>query len=174
LGLFGGFFFFYTTYLFNVMKPKTDKENKANSYTLWEEAHTHNPSVYGQYLSLWDLYQAKLTGTNSNRVTFPVIIGFNDLLPFQNFGDFPSCVLGDFKLILRVSPDARVWCSVDPIQPIKQMAETYPFTQNEAKQIFDYKKFANVSSIVKEETTRHPLFFKKVDESNLKLRKKTP
>jgi hypothetical protein len=38
------------SYLFNVMKPKSDKENKANSYTLWEEAHAHNPSVCGQYL----------------------------------------------------------------------------------------------------------------------------
>jgi hypothetical protein len=68
-------------------------------------------------------------------VNFPVIIGFDDLLPFQNFGDFPSCVLGDFKLILRVSPDALVWCSVDPYQSIKQMAEVNSFTQNKLGQI---------------------------------------
>jgi hypothetical protein len=105
------------------MKPKSDKENKANSFTLWEEAHAHNHSVCGQYLSMWDLYQAQLTGTNSIHVTFPVIVGFDDLLPFQNFGNFPSCVLGDFKLILRVSPDALVWCSVDPAQSMKQMVE---------------------------------------------------
>jgi hypothetical protein len=96
------------SYLYNVIKPKSDKENKANSFTLWEEAHAHNPSVCSQYISMWDLYQAQLTGTNSIHVNFPVIIGFDDLLPFQNFGDFPSCVLGDFKLILRVSPDALV------------------------------------------------------------------
>jgi hypothetical protein len=83
------------------MKPKTDKENKANSYSLWEEVHAHNPSVYGQYISMWDLYEAKNSKTNAIHVNFPVIIGFDDLLPFQNFGDFPSCVLGDFKLIIR-------------------------------------------------------------------------
>jgi hypothetical protein len=60
-----------------------------------------------------DSYKASLTGENTLHVTFPVIIGFNDLLPFQNFGDFRSCVLGDFKLYIRVSPDALVWCSVN-------------------------------------------------------------
>jgi hypothetical protein len=132
------------SYLFNVMKQKSNKENKANSFTLWEEAHAHNPSVCGQYLSMWDLYQAQLTGTNSLRVTFSVIIGFDDFLPFQNFDDFLSCVLRDFKLILRVNPDALVWCSVDPSQSIRQMAEIYPFTQDVNKTIFDYKKFVSV------------------------------
>jgi hypothetical protein len=78
------------------MKPKTDKDNKTNSFTLWDNAHNHNNSACGQYISMWDLYQAQLTGTDSIHVNFPVIIGFDDLLPFQNFGDFPSCVLGDF------------------------------------------------------------------------------
>ena len=132
------------SYLYNVMKPKTDKENKANSFTLWEDAHTHNPSVCGQYLSLWDLYQAQLTGTNSIHVNFPVIIGFDDLLPFQNFSDFPSCVLGDFKLIVRVSPDALVWCSCDPAETIKQMHEVYPFTQTGDGTKYDYLRFAQV------------------------------
>jgi hypothetical protein len=63
---------------------------------------------------MWDIYQASLTGENALHVTFPVIIGFDDLLPFQNFGDFPSCVLGNFKLYIRVSPDVFAWCSVSP------------------------------------------------------------
>jgi hypothetical protein len=83
------------SYLLNVMRPKSDKENKANSFTLWEDAHSHNVRVCGQYISMWDIYQASLSGENALYVTFPVIIGFDDLLPFQNFGDFPSCVLGE-------------------------------------------------------------------------------
>jgi hypothetical protein len=95
------------------MRAKSDKENKANSFTLWDDAHSHNMSVCGQYISMWDIYQASLTGENALHVTIPVIIGFDDLLPFQNFGDFPSCALGDFKLYIRVSPDVQV-CSVSP------------------------------------------------------------
>jgi hypothetical protein len=90
------------------MRPKSDKENKANSFALWEDAHNHNASVCGQYISMWYTYQASLTGENALHVTFPVIIGFDDLLPFQNFEDFPSCVLRDFKLYISVSPDALV------------------------------------------------------------------
>jgi hypothetical protein len=128
------------------MKPRSDKENKANNFTLWDEAYSHNFFVCGQYLSMWELYQAKLSDSNAINVDFPVIIGFDDLLPFQNFGDFPSCVLGDFKLIIRVNPDALVWCTVDPAQSIKQMSEVFSFTQNESGGIFDYKKFASVIS----------------------------
>jgi hypothetical protein len=35
------------SYLYNVMKPKTDKENKANIFSLWEEVHAHNNSICG-------------------------------------------------------------------------------------------------------------------------------
>jgi hypothetical protein len=125
------------------MKPKSDKENKANSYTLWEDANAHNISVCGQYISMWDLYQAKLTVTNMIHVNFLVIIGFDDLLPFQNFGDFPACVLGDLKLIIRVCLNALVWCSVDQEQSIKQMCETFPFSKNHTEEIFNYKKAAS-------------------------------
>jgi hypothetical protein len=54
------------------MEPKTDKENKTNSFTLWEDAHNHNVSVCGQFISMWDIYQASLTGENALHVTFPV------------------------------------------------------------------------------------------------------
>jgi hypothetical protein len=40
------------SYLLNVMRPKSDKENKANSFTLWEDAYNHNVSVCGQYISM--------------------------------------------------------------------------------------------------------------------------
>jgi hypothetical protein len=90
------------------MRPKSDKENKANSFTLWENAHNHNVSMCGQYINMWDICQVTLTGENELHVIFAVIIGFGDLFPFQNFGDFSSCVLGDFKLYIRFSPDALV------------------------------------------------------------------
>jgi hypothetical protein len=93
---------------------------------------------------MWDIYQASFTGENILYVTFPVITCFDDLLLFQNFGDFPSCVFGDFKLYIRVSPDVLVWCSVNPSESIKQMAEVYPFTENGDQEIFNYKQFANI------------------------------
>jgi hypothetical protein len=35
------------------MKPRSDKENKAHSFTLYENAHSHNNSVCRQYISIW-------------------------------------------------------------------------------------------------------------------------
>jgi hypothetical protein len=95
---------------------------------------------------MWDIYQASLIGENALHVTFPVIIGFNDLLPFQNFSDFPSCVFGDFKLYIHVSPDSLVWCSVNPQESIKQMGEVYPFTETNDHEIFNYKQCTNILS----------------------------
>jgi hypothetical protein len=100
---------------------------------------------------MWDIYQARLTGENALHVTFPVIIGFDDLIPFQNFSDFPSCALGDFKLYIRVSPDALVWCSVSPQESIRQMSEVYPFTENGDHEIFNYKQFANILSSTRQQ-----------------------
>jgi hypothetical protein len=84
-------------------------------------------------------------------VTFPVIIGFDDLLPFQNFGYFPSCILGNFKLYIRVSPDALVWYSVNPQESIKQMDEVYPFTENSDHKIFNYKQCSNILSSTRQQ-----------------------
>jgi hypothetical protein len=132
------------SYLYNVMKPAATKKNKANTHSLWEDVHKHNNSVCGKYLSMWELYQQSTNPNNTITIDFPVIIGFDDLLPFQNFGDFPSCVLGDFRLIIRVSPDALVWCSVSPVESIRQMSEIFNFNENGQHKIYNYKHVANL------------------------------
>jgi hypothetical protein len=38
------------SYLLNVMRPKSDKENKANSFTLWENAHSYNVFVWSIHM----------------------------------------------------------------------------------------------------------------------------
>jgi hypothetical protein len=52
------------------MRPKSDKENKVNSFTLWEDAHSHNVSVCGQYIIMRNIYQASLTGENALHVNY--------------------------------------------------------------------------------------------------------
>jgi hypothetical protein len=107
----------------------------------------------GKYFSYWDLYQASLT-SRKLRVQFPVIIGFDDLLPFQNFTLFPSCVFGDLALVIRVSPDALVWCTCDPHNSILEQIEIREFEVNNEYQlvtthpILDYKKLADSIRVV--------------------------
>jgi hypothetical protein len=141
------------SFLFNVMQPKCEKENKRNTHTLWEEAHKHNPSICGKYFSLWELYQASLT-SRKLRVQFPVIIGFDDILPFQNFTLFPSSVFGDLALVIRVSPDALVWCSCDPHFTIVEQVElrefeaANPYALNTSNGVYDYKKIGESIRLV--------------------------
>jgi hypothetical protein len=112
------------SFLYNVMKPKCDKENKRNTHTLWEDAHKHNASVCGKYFSHWELWEIFQNTPRKLRVQFPITIGFDDILPFQGFTYFPSAVFGDLALVIRVSPDALVWCSVDPKHTIVDEFDT--------------------------------------------------
>jgi hypothetical protein len=76
-----------------------------------------------------------------------VIIGFDDILPSQNFTLFQSCVFCDLCLVIGVSPDALVWCSCDPQTTILEQIEVRNFEVNigyilgNPHPILDYKKF---------------------------------
>jgi hypothetical protein len=136
------------SFLYIMMKPQCEKENKRNTHSLWENVHKHNPFVCGKYFSLCELYQASLL-SRKLRVQFPVIIGFDDFLPFQNFTLFPSCVLGDLASIIRVSPDALVWCSCDPQHTILESVDVVPglvtntYNWNIPYYIVDFKYIAD-------------------------------
>jgi hypothetical protein len=116
--------YYLKSYLFNSVKPKLEKTNKRNTFSLWEDVHTHNPSMCGVYMSYWDLYQKSLV-SNKFSIQFPVQFNFDDLIHFQGFDMFPNFLFGSLDLVLQVTPDSLVWCCVDPATSIKQLAESY-------------------------------------------------
>jgi hypothetical protein len=102
------------------------KNQKRDTYTLWENTHTYNPSICGIYLSYWDLYTKYKTdgGQNKYTISFPVVFNYDDLLPpFLGFDEFPNCIFGRFSLTARVTPDGLVWYCCDPSAVIKQQSE---------------------------------------------------
>jgi hypothetical protein len=107
--------------LYNANKSKVEWENRAGSMTLWEDAHSHDASVCGRYLSYWDIHTMMMN--NHMHVLFSVTIGFDDLLVFQAFELFPSCALGTLELVIWVSADAMVYCCVDPKVTIPEYLE---------------------------------------------------
>jgi hypothetical protein len=56
-------------YIDNVAKPHMEKDQKGDTFTLWENAHTHTSSICGIYLSYWDLYQKYKTSGGQNKYT---------------------------------------------------------------------------------------------------------
>jgi hypothetical protein len=114
------------SYIVNVVKPQMEKDQKRDTFTLWENARTHNPSICGIYLSYWDLYTKYRSsgGQNKYSISFPVVFNYDDLLPFLGFDEFPNCTLGQFSITARITSEALVWCCCDPCAAIKQQSET--------------------------------------------------
>jgi hypothetical protein len=110
------------SFLFNQQKPKQEWENKSGTMSQWIDVHNHSESMCGHYYSIWDIY--KNTDAHGHfDVRFSLQVGFDDLLIFQAFELFPSCALGELELVIMCSPDALVWCSVDPKVSIPEYLE---------------------------------------------------
>jgi hypothetical protein len=102
------------SYLVNVVKALMEKNQKRDRFTLWENANTHNPSIYGIYLSYLDSYTKYKTGGGQNKYT----------ISFLKYDEFPNCIFGQFSLTIPVTPEASVWCCCDPPTSIKQQSHT--------------------------------------------------
>jgi hypothetical protein len=113
------------SFLFNSVKPKLEKINKRNTYSLWEDVHTHNPSVCGVYISYWELFERARTGNNAFTIHFPVQFNFDDIISLQAFDEYPNYLFGPLELVIRVTPDSLVWCCVDPTFSVNQLKSSY-------------------------------------------------
>jgi hypothetical protein len=51
-----------------------------------------------------------------------------------------------------------VWCSVSPSESIRQVAEVYPFSENNDHEIFSYKQFANILTSIQQQNNYHHRF----------------
>jgi hypothetical protein len=102
-------------YLPNVVKSKSQKENKRGEYTLWGNVQKHNPSICGAYISYYDLWMQQQASANQTVVvSFPMTITYDNLVYFENFCEYMNFIYGDLQLNVKVSPNALVWCCVDP------------------------------------------------------------
>jgi hypothetical protein len=119
------------SFVFNQVKSYSQKENKRDSYTLWENDESHNPSVCGVYISYWELYQQTV---NSNiqkiKFEFDIKINFDHLIVFENMYEYLSSILGKLELKLKVSPDVLVWCCVDPKESLLHGVEALPLRES--------------------------------------------
>jgi hypothetical protein len=59
-----------------------------------------------------------------------VNINFDDLILFENMYEYPSSILGKLELKLKVSPDALVWCCVDPKKSLLYGVEALPLRES--------------------------------------------
>jgi hypothetical protein len=124
------------SFALNTVKPKMEKDNKRNVFTLWENVHKFNQSVCGTYISYYDLYKQKIAYTNKIHVRFPVTINFDDILHFLNFDEFPRFLFGNLSLRVNIVPQALVWCCVDPKESILQSQSNFFPTEGNNMALF--------------------------------------
>jgi hypothetical protein len=102
------------SYLYNVMKPKSEKQNRGGTYSLWPDVWNHDEAVCGTYLSINDIHKQFATNNGKLFLNFPLIIPFDNILPLQAFSDFPNGIFGDLQLVIYLSADAMVMAACDP------------------------------------------------------------
>jgi hypothetical protein len=109
------------SFLMNVMKPKSEWQNKSGTMTLWEDAWNHDTSVCGKYVSLFDLY-AEIAASGTYRLNFHTQVLFDMFSMWQSVELMPLC-LGEWSLVVQVSADALCWCCVNPEVTIREACE---------------------------------------------------
>jgi hypothetical protein len=135
------------SFLHNQMKPMIEKSNKHGSYSLWEDVQKADESVCGVYLT-YSYLRSQLSGDNKKvKISFPVTIGFDMLLPLPGFNFFPNSIFGKLDLIIKVSPHALVWACTDAGQFGSIRHQTLSFSEEQTP-----VQFAKV-----EEAFRSPL-----------------
>ncbi|KAA6384901.1 MAG: hypothetical protein EZS28_019570 [Streblomastix strix] len=106
------------SFIYNTIKPKTEKNNRKHIHSLHENIHNFDTSACGTYISMREIEE--LIGNQTSipytiPIRFKVSIPLDDLLIFSAFTDYPNGLFGDIKIKFKINPQAFVFCQVNPI-----------------------------------------------------------
>jgi hypothetical protein len=68
--------------------------------------------------------QQQASANQTVTVSFPVTVAYDNLIFFENFYEYINSIYGDLELNVKVSPNALVWCYVDPKYSLAHGVET--------------------------------------------------
>ncbi|KAA6368381.1 MAG: hypothetical protein EZS28_036091 [Streblomastix strix] len=103
------------SFIYNTIKPKSEKNNGKHIHSLYENIHNFDTSVCGTYIIMREIEE--LIGNQTAvpytiPIRFRVSIPLDDLLIFSAFTDYPNGLFGDLKIKLKINPHAFVFCHV--------------------------------------------------------------
>jgi hypothetical protein len=101
------------SFIHNLYKGKAVKNNAKHTHSLPRNVQKMDTSVCGCYVSLYDLIEADRQNLPIT-ISFPVIIPFNYIFPFQAWDVFPNAIFDEIKLEYDLSSSSLVYCLVDP------------------------------------------------------------
>ncbi|KAA6376672.1 MAG: hypothetical protein EZS28_027805 [Streblomastix strix] len=119
------------SFIYNTIKPKSEKNNKRFVHSLYENMRKDGISCCGRYLSIKEISEVLAPQTSSPYampVGFTVSTSLDDLLIFSTFSEYPNSLFGDLKIKFKINPGAFAFCQVDPVT---SMTKYYTINKNE-------------------------------------------
>ena len=126
----------FEQFVYYALKSKEQLQNKAYRYSDYDEIQKMDNSMVGFYVSLYDIISGQGTVTK----TFPIVIAYEDLMPFECFEVFPTALFGQIKIQMIMTNEGFVWCPVDITKSIKNdyergLVDTTVITSSVASEI---------------------------------------
>ncbi|KAA6390511.1 MAG: hypothetical protein EZS28_013963 [Streblomastix strix] len=106
------------SFIYNTIKPKTEKNNNRFVYSLYENVRKDDISCCCRYLSIKEISDVLALQTAvpyAMPVGFIVSIPLDDLLIFSAFSEYPNSLFGELKIKFKINPNVFVFCQVDPL-----------------------------------------------------------
>ena len=98
------------SFLYNVYKPKSEKNNRRHIHSLYENVYRDDGSYCGTKISLAAFVDSGFNPAIKHQVSIPL----DDILALSGMDDFPNGIFGELKIKFRVEPNAYVWTQMSP------------------------------------------------------------
>ena len=110
----------FESFVYYANKSRNQLANKRYRYSDYKEVQEMDNSFVGFYVSLYELANSNGTITKS----FPVVLKYDDLLPFQTLDIYPRSIFGTIKIEMVMSNEGFVWCPINPVYSIAAAVES--------------------------------------------------
>jgi hypothetical protein len=134
------------SYLYHRVKPDCEMQNRASTYSLFQDIENMDVSKCGVYISLYTLAEAFGLGGRIMNIYFPLIIPFDGVLSLQGFSLYPKCTSGGFSLLIKITAESLVIAPVPPSISIVRETRLHHSTINGVHYEQQYLEIANFVS----------------------------
>ncbi|KAA6384310.1 MAG: hypothetical protein EZS28_020164 [Streblomastix strix] len=105
-------------FVYNTVKPKSEKNNRKHIHSLYENIYKYDASACGTYVTIREREEAikdQVSIPYTILIRFRLSIPLDDILVFNGFTDYHNSLFGDFKIKIKINPNAFVFAQVNPI-----------------------------------------------------------
>jgi hypothetical protein len=134
------------SYLYHRVKPDCELQNRAGTYSLFQDIVNMDVSKCGVYISLYTLAEAFGLGRKIMNIRFPIVVPFDGVLPLEAFSLYPKCTFGDFSLLIKITAELLVVAQVAPFISMTRETRLHHSTISGVHYEQEFLEIANFTS----------------------------